>query len=84
MGRPDPVVGSVPEIDLSPLGSAGTVSRAHARILNRDGRLAVVAEAGAANGTFVNGERLEPGVPRELRAGDRVTFGRVALELQLD
>jgi CRP-like cAMP-binding protein len=84
VGRPDPVVGSVPEVDLAALENASTVSRSHARILHREGKLLVVAEPGATNGTFVNGERLEPGVPRALGAGDSLAFGKVALELQLD
>jgi CRP-like cAMP-binding protein len=75
VGRPDPAVGSVPDIDLTGLAEGRTVSRSHARVLAREGMLYVVAETGATNGTFVNGERLEPGVPRELRDGDAVTFG---------
>jgi hypothetical protein len=81
VGRPDSAVGTVPEVDLTALNEARTVSRSHARILRRDGKLFVVAEAGATNGTFVAGERLEPGVPREIGAGSTVTFGTVTLTL---
>jgi CRP-like cAMP-binding protein len=81
VGRPDPAVGSVPEIDLTALNAEGTVSRSHARILHREGKLMVVAEPGATNGTFVNGQRLEPGVPHEIGAGDTVAFGKVALRV---
>ena len=83
VGRPDPAVGSVPEVDVTALNEAGTVSRSHARILQRDGKLLLVAEAGATNGTFLNGKRLQPGVPRELHAGDAVAFGKVELKLEL-
>jgi pSer/pThr/pTyr-binding forkhead associated (FHA) protein len=77
-------VGSVPEVDLGSLAEAGTVSRSHARILHRGGKLFVVAEAGATNGTFLNRERLAAGVPHELSAGDSLAFGNVKLTLQLD
>jgi hypothetical protein len=81
VGRPDPAVGIVPEVDFAGLDEARTVSRSHARILRRDRKLFVVAEAGATNGTFVAGERLEPGVPREIVAGATVTFGTVTVTL---
>jgi CRP-like cAMP-binding protein len=83
VGRPDSSTGAVPDLDLMPLNRDRSVSRSHARILNRDGKLSVVAEPGTTNGTFVNGERLESGVPREVHAGDRVTFGTVTLELHV-
>ncbi len=83
VGRPDSAVGSVPEVDLTPLNEERTISRSHARILRRDGKLFVVAEAGATNGTFVAGERLEPGVPREIAAGSTISFGTVTLTLAI-
>ena len=51
------------------------VSRHHAAI-ERDisGRYSVVDLASSA-GTFVNGERLSPNVPRILERGVRVSFG---------
>ena len=81
VGRPDPAVGSVPEIDLTALNEEGTVSRSHARILQREGKLMVAAEPGATNGTFVNGQRLAPGSPCEVRPGDTIAFGKVVLRL---
>ena len=84
VGRPDSAVGSVPEIDLTPLNEARTVSRRTPGSCSRDGKLFVVAEAGATNGTFVGGERLEPGVPREMRRRiDSVSFGTVTLTLAI-
>jgi pSer/pThr/pTyr-binding forkhead associated (FHA) protein len=40
-------------------------------------------DLGSANGTYVNGERLEPHVPRLLRQGDRLRLGRVVLEFRI-
>ena len=83
VGRPDAAVGIVPEVALTALNEQRTVSRSHARILRREGKVFVVAEAGATNGTFVAGERLEPGIPREIGPGSTVTFGAVSLTLAI-
>jgi hypothetical protein len=46
-------------------------SRKHVRLEMLDGKL-VVVDLGSANGSFVNGARLEENVPRVLRPGDRL------------
>ena len=51
-----------------------TVSRRHARLRRRGGRW-LLTDLGSTNGTRLNGWRLAEEV--ELRAGDRVSFGRV-------
>jgi len=56
-----------------------TVSRRHARILAEHGRYFLVEEHGVTNGTYIKGDRLQPGDARELKAGDRVGFGMVVL-----
>jgi len=50
--------------------------------VQRAGKLFVVAEPGTTNGTFVDGQRLEAGVPREVGLGASVTFGTVTLKLE--
>jgi hypothetical protein len=50
------------------------VSAEHASLSHRDGRW-VARDLGSRNGTFVNGERLDPGGARALAAGDRISFG---------
>jgi pSer/pThr/pTyr-binding forkhead associated (FHA) protein len=39
----------------------------------------VVEDLGTTNGTFVNGERISPGEPVEVSAGDLLRFGLVEL-----
>ncbi len=57
-----------------------SVSKLHAHIIvGDDGVLRVVDRS--ANGTEVNGRRLEQGAPTPLLYGDRVCFGGVELEL---
>jgi len=47
------------------------VSRVHARLLWRDGRL-YVDDADSANGTYVNGAEVTPGKPVALAAGQEL------------
>jgi CRP-like cAMP-binding protein len=79
IGRFDPNTGIHPDIDLTEEDHNLSVSRRHARILCEHGRYFLLEEPGVANGTFVRGERIQPGEPRELKSGDRVGFGMVVL-----
>ncbi len=53
------------------------ISRRHAEISYANGQY-VLRDLGSANGTFINGARLEPGSAHMLKQGDRVQFGKVA------
>jgi CRP-like cAMP-binding protein len=79
IGRFDPATGVHPDIDLTDEDHNLSVSRRHARILCEHGRYFLLEEPGVANGTFIKGERLQPGDARELHPGDRVGFGMVVL-----
>ena len=81
VGRPDPATGAIPEINLGPLDVARTLSRRHARVLVQDGRLSLREEPGVGNGTWVNGERVQPGQTVPLKAGDMLRFGAVEVQL---
>lgn len=83
VGRRDPVTGIFPDIDLSPIDAQRSVSRRHAKVYRRGGKLYLSEEIGTMNGTFVNGNRLSKGVPAEVREGDELRFGVVGLELSL-
>ncbi|MCA9299773.1 MAG: FHA domain-containing protein, partial [Phycisphaerales bacterium] len=67
------VLGRARDCDLS-LAHA-SVSRRHARIVV--GERTTIEDLGSANGTFVDGARLEPGVPVVIRDGLLVTVGDV-------
>ena len=79
IGRFDPSTGVHPDIDLTEEDHNLSVSRRHARILCEHNRYFLLEEHGVANGTFIRGERIQPGEPRELKHGDRVGFGMVVL-----
>lgn len=79
VGRRDPVTGIHPDVDLTPIDTQRSTSRRHAKIYRRGGKFFVCEEIGTMNGTFVNGERVETGVPVEAKPGDELQFGLVKL-----
>ncbi|MEO8198854.1 MAG: cyclic nucleotide-binding domain-containing protein [Thermoanaerobaculia bacterium] len=83
IGRPDPVTGAVPEIDLGALDTERTLSRRHARLIGRDGCYFLREEIGTSNGTWVGGERLASGVEHQLADQDRLRFGRLDFVFRL-
>lgn len=81
IGRPDPATGTTPEIDLGPFDVQRTLSRRHAMLL-RDGALYSIREdAATTNGTYLNGERLQTGIAMPVKAGDKLRFGSIEVEL---
>lgn len=77
IGRADPVTGINPDVDLTPVDSQRSISRRHAKLYRRSAKFFVAEEIGTMNGTFVNGTRIETGVPVEIKDGDEVRFGVV-------
>jgi pSer/pThr/pTyr-binding forkhead associated (FHA) protein len=55
------------------------LSRRHARVARSPAGQLTIEDLGSANGTFVNGERIDG--PRELGVGDSVRVGSTVLEL---
>lgn len=56
------------------------VGRAHARVARADGGL-LVTDLGSTNGTYIDGRRLPPHVPTELRVGQVL---RLAASLEIE
>lgn len=79
IGREDPVSNVFPEIDLSPHGGddAG-ISRRHAKITIQ-GNQCFIEDMNSTNYTFVNKQKLAPGVRHPLNDGDEVRLGRMVL-----
>lgn len=81
LGRVDLNSSTRPDFDLSHLGAAERgVSRRHARLEVRDGRL-YITDLSSSNGTFLRGNRLNPYTPILLRRNDEVLLGRLAVEI---
>jgi pSer/pThr/pTyr-binding forkhead associated (FHA) protein len=82
VGRFDPRTSSTVDIDLEDLDSERSLSRRHARIQVREGRV-YLSEMAAANGTFVRRRRIHSGEEVEAHDGDLLKFGLVELRLNI-
>ena len=82
IGRKDPVTGIYPDIDLTPVDNQRSVSRRHAKVFRRGSKFFFGEEIGTMNSTFLNGRRLDTGVPAELRVGDELRCGVVVLRFE--
>ncbi|MCC2668443.1 MAG: Serine/threonine protein kinase [Armatimonadetes bacterium] len=74
IGREDPELQQVPEIDLS---DDDAVSRRHARIFRGGGRF-WLRDLDSTNGTSLNGNWLEPGANAALQVGDLIELGEIS------
>ncbi len=45
--------------------------------------MAYVEDAGSRNGTFINEQKLQPGMPRQLNDNDRLRLGSITLVVKL-
>ncbi len=80
VGRPDPVAGINPEINLSAIDATRSLSRRHAKLVREGSVYYVREEVGTVNGTFVNGVRVKTGVDVPIKPGDKLRFGAVEVE----
>jgi hypothetical protein len=77
LGRSENGGASRVDVDLSRYDAFDNgVSRTHAAIHVADDKLMIV-DMGSANGTFLNGQQLEPRQPLVLRDGDEICLGRL-------
>ena len=75
----DLLIGRHAPEDEGRLGDDPEISRHHARVSRgADGRLAI-EDLGSANGTYVNGERID--APQTLEHGDLIRVGKTVLEV---
>jgi CRP-like cAMP-binding protein len=80
VGRSDPKSHFTPQIDLSrllPGGAQRSLSRRHAVILRVGEEFYVRELPRVPNGTWVNGQKLDEGVPMKIKDGDQIRFGTV-------
>lgn len=84
VGRWDPDAGAFPDVDLEAEDVEAKVSRKHA-VIERQGVVCVIEDAGSLNGTFVNrGPRLKSGERVELKPGDEVVIGKTFLRFEAE
>ena len=80
IGRWDPDTKSFPEIDLEEFDTDSLVSRRHASVVLRDGKVSL-EDLGSRNGTFMGGIQLEAGKKIFIEAGKEFLVGNVKLKL---
>lgn len=81
IGEGQPIM---PDIDLSPFQAyAAGVSRLHA-IIKRSAGSVVFTDLDSANGTYVNGVRLEPNKEHVLRHGDVIALGKLRMQVLIE
>lgn len=82
MGRPDPMTGRRPDIDLTELaGYRMGVSRRHAEIHWYGDDTINVYDLGSHNGTYLNGERLKAREDCPLHNGDELRLGHLSFNV---
>lgn len=72
LGRDQSVNGTV---------DATAISRRHCKITHSDGRN-FVTDLGSANGTYLNGSKLEADKPRPLNEGDKIKLGNASFTVR--
>jgi len=77
IGRWDPALGSIPEIDLSDEDLDARISRFHATI-SKKGNVYLIRDSGSRNGTILNNEfTLTPGIDYPLKKDDQISIGNL-------
>jgi len=81
LGRADTKMRFIPDIDLTPYGALDRgVSRVHANLWIEKDHI-FISDAGSTNGTYIDGDRLEPEQPHQLARGDEIMLGRLAVQI---
>jgi hypothetical protein len=83
LGRVDVEKVVTPDVDLDPYGAAERgVSRAHLMLHYANRRL-FATDLASANGTLLNGQRLNANQPYEVRDNDELTLGRLTISVRI-
>jgi pSer/pThr/pTyr-binding forkhead associated (FHA) protein len=61
-----------------------SVSRRHARLSVGPGNILQIEDLGSTNGTAINGERIDSGVPHPLAPGSTLRLGDIELVVRYD
>lgn len=69
------------DIDLSEYGAGDLGVSRHHVTLNAAGNPPIIWDMGSSNGTFINGQRLNPTQPYPLESGDELRLGRMVIQV---
>lgn len=71
----------IPDIDLNPFHAYEYgVSRLHANLIISDENV-FIHDLGSANGTRLNGQRIDPHLDYPVNHGDKITFGKLKVQI---
>jgi hypothetical protein len=85
LGRYSVLNAAQPILDLTPYGAFQKgISRTHANLHRDANDQLTIEDLDSANGTYVNGIRLEPHKPHPLASGDWIALGRLGIEIYLE
>jgi pSer/pThr/pTyr-binding forkhead associated (FHA) protein len=81
IGRSDARSTFVPDVDLANYKALERgISRRHATFIRNQGALHLI-DLHSINGTFINGNRLQPDIPYPLHNGDLLKFGDLSMTI---
>ena len=83
VGRDDPRYDHFPDIDISALDVGLHTSRLHASVFQTGGKWAIQELSHVRNGTWLNGERLSPGMIVPLNHRDEISLANIKLVFSL-
>lgn len=84
LGRGQIPDGDTPTLDLTLAGAYKSgVSRFHARLHRRPNGF-YLEDLLSTNGTYINGRRIPPYTPQELRDGDKIELGRLVCKFRVE
>lgn len=85
LGRYSPRNRAQPILDLTPYGAFQKgVSRAHANLHRDKNDQLTIEDLGSANGTYINGTRLDSYKLYPLTSGDWIALGRLGIEIYFE
>jgi hypothetical protein len=83
LGRPNPALNIMPDIDLSSYNAVENgVSRTHAKLYVKGGQL-LLTDLESANGTFLNGRKLAANRAEVVKKGDVILLGRLKIDVEM-
>jgi hypothetical protein len=58
------------------------VSRNHARLQRAAGSILQITDLGSSNGTYINGERIQPHTPYQIYNGDEIRLASLTIQIR--
>lgn len=81
LGRASEGQSMIPDINLEPYRAFESgVSRIHAAIRKVENQV-LITDLGSGNGTRINGSKIEPNIPHQIKNGDLLNLGKLKIQI---